>query len=36
VLSGQQAQTGTLEFAHSVMKVYEAGLLSGGRRMIIS
>ena len=36
VLSGQPAQTGTLEFAHSVMKVYEAGLLSSGRRMIIS
>lgn len=34
-LEGQPAQLGSLEFALSVMKVYEAGLLSNGRRVDI-
>ena len=35
VLSGQSAELGSLEFALSVMKVYEAALLSGGNRIEI-
>ncbi len=35
VLAGEPARTGTLEFAHAVMKVYEAAMCSGGRRMAI-
>jgi predicted dehydrogenase len=34
-LAGTPAQHGTLEFALDVMKVYEAGLLSQGRRIAI-
>jgi predicted dehydrogenase len=36
VLSGQPAKTGSLEFALSVLKVYEAALLSGGKRIEIA
>jgi predicted dehydrogenase len=32
VLEGKKAERGTLEFALDVMKVYEAALLSGGKR----
>ena len=35
-LSGQPADRGSLEFALDVMKVYEAGLISNGRRIVIS
>ena len=31
VLEGKQPEDGTLEFAHEMMKVYEAGILSKGR-----
>ena len=33
VLEGQPAQQGSLEFALSLMRTYEAALLSGGRRI---
>ncbi len=36
VLEGRPAQRGSLEFALELMKVYEAGLVSGGRRISIS
>lgn len=36
VLTGIAAENGSLEFALSVMKVYEAGLLSGGKRIQIA
>jgi predicted dehydrogenase len=36
VLAGRPATRGTLEFALMVMKVYEAGLLSDGRRLAIA
>lgn len=36
VIEGRQPTLGTLEFAHEVMKVYEAGLLSGGQRVRLS
>jgi predicted dehydrogenase len=36
VLAGQPAEKGSLEFALEVMKVYEAGLLSGGNRVEIT
>ena len=36
VLSGQPAEMGSLEFARSVMKVYEGALLSGGSRVEIA
>ena len=36
VLDGQSAELGSLEFALLVMKVYEAGLLSGGQRIEIA
>lgn len=35
VLSGQTAERGSLEFAHEVMKVYEAALLSGGQTVYL-
>ena len=35
VLAGKPAEKGSLEFTLQVMKVYEAALLSGGRRMQI-
>jgi len=35
VLEGRGAERGSLEFALELMKVYEAGLLSGGRRITI-
>jgi predicted dehydrogenase len=35
VLANRPAQTGSLEFAHHVMQVYEAGLLSQGTRLAI-
>jgi len=35
ILSGQPAEAGSLEFAHSVLQVYEAGLRSNGRRIVI-
>jgi predicted dehydrogenase len=35
ILSGKQAETGSLEFALLVMKVYEAALLSKGQRVEI-
>lgn len=34
-ITGKAAERGSLEFARDVMKVYEAGLLSHGRRMLI-
>jgi len=33
VLNGQKAERGSLEFALDVMKVYEAGLISAGKRI---
>lgn len=36
VLEGRAPTLGTLEFAHDVMRVYEAGLLSNGHRIRIS
>lgn len=36
VLAGTPAVHGSLEFAHEVMKVYEAALLSGGKRIRIA
>jgi hypothetical protein len=36
VLANRPAQQGSLEFAHHVMQVYEAGLLSHGKRMEIA
>jgi len=35
VLEGRRPELGTLEFALNVMQVYEAGLVSGGRRVEI-
>ena len=35
-MTGMAAERGSLEFARDVMKVYEAGLLSHGRRMSIN
>jgi predicted dehydrogenase len=35
VLEGKQAEKGSLEFALDVMKVYEAALLSNGKRVVI-
>ena len=35
VLEGKQPERGTLEFAHEVMQVYEAALISDGKRMVI-
>jgi predicted dehydrogenase len=35
ILKGKQAEKGSLEFAHDVMKVYEAALLSNGKRIVI-
>lgn len=34
-LAGEPAERGSLEFALDVMRVYEAALLSGGRRMVL-
>jgi hypothetical protein len=36
VFANQPAQNGSLEFAHHVMQVYEAGLISHGNRVEIT
>ncbi|MBI4979024.1 MAG: Gfo/Idh/MocA family oxidoreductase [Spirochaetes bacterium] len=36
VLAGTPAIQGSLEFAHELMNVYEAALISGGKRVVIS
>lgn len=36
VLNTRQPEKGTLEFTHEMMKVYEAGLLSGGKEISIA